>query len=349
MELLYKQPPFEYEMYKKPLKISLSDEVKREFNYFYSRINDSDSLDIEELKEKYAAISKLVIAEIRENDKKSIHAPEEIQFIFVCSYLLIKKYGVSQSKLASIWGMRENQSSKLDIYPYRSYDAYEKKDYRSLSPLRKDSEGVRIAKFINKNIQAVHACYGFVGVTNDLDIFANISSTDHKSYILTEPSAALNNDMMELKYCLAHSRFLFATGNNLGNKIGDYHAGDIKKRIDNLLRMRDGSILEKSAKISDMLLDGDEYKKYVATGDVYGFKKELDKYRGQMEMLQGMEEGRSPYDVADDDEYFEYIGIDVGKIDIGNNVAFEDYLKENTKKLKSKLVRFLSYAYARPC
>lgn len=291
MELLYKQElPFEYRMYnEKKTDIPLSDEIKREFNHFYGRIKESDSLDVDRLKKEYEAISSLVVSEIRKagNDKLK-HVLEEIQFIFACSYLLMKKYGVSQGKLASIWGINKNKFSELDIYPDRSYAAYAKEDYKPLSPLREKSKGVQIAEFINKNVQAVHACRGFVGVTNDLDVFANISSTDTKAFVLTSPLDFGDDEIGNVKRAnYAFARYLFAQGNRLFGDDGKYvPAGCIKDKIISLLNMQDVSVMEQDGVLKEILMSDADLGAYLTDGGYGEFGARREKYKSAVEVVQ---------------------------------------------------------------
>ena len=190
--------PFEYKIYAGLLDISLSGKSKEKLAAFLSQIENigKGHLDEEQkkgLKESYGKISAAVVGEIRKSgNKKSKHILEEAEFIFVCSYLLIEKCSLSQKELAFIWGIKEKDFSRLDIHPARSHDAYTRLDSedgkKTLVPEDYNSPGIRIAECINKKIQAVHTCGRFIGITNDLDVFANISSGDKKSYILTRQS-----------------------------------------------------------------------------------------------------------------------------------------------------------------
>lgn len=197
MKLLYEEYlPFQYKMYKKTLDMPLSDKIKSEFNEFFHYIKEADYNDedklLRALSEQYQEIRCHVAEEIEAHGKsKFSHVLEELQFIFTCSYLLIDKCGLTQGRLADVWGMDKRNFSKLDIYPQRCRDAYNRNssgaERKVLVPDKDNYVGVQIAEYINKNIQAVHACKTFIGVTNELDVFVNITSTDKKAYVLTCP------------------------------------------------------------------------------------------------------------------------------------------------------------------
>ena len=112
-----------------------------------------------------------------------------------------------------------------------------------------------IARCINREVQAVYACSAFVGVSNMLDVFANISSTDTKAYVLTRPSVETEDNLIER--WITYPRFLFATANNLENvtnyKSRRYFAGKIKEEVISLLRMKDNKILKYSRLCNDLI------------------------------------------------------------------------------------------------
>lgn len=171
--------------------IKLSDEIKNEFNHYYINIRNSNNKDIDRCTQEAKRLKKMVELEILESgNQKSIYVTEYVQFIFGVSYLFFNKFHMTQKEVASILGMT-TKFSKLDIFPYRCYSAFtkldDKKKRRLLIPNDIDSEGIRIAECINKKVQARYACYGFVGVSNDLDLFTNISSTDKKRFVKTVP------------------------------------------------------------------------------------------------------------------------------------------------------------------
>jgi hypothetical protein len=200
--------------------------------------------------------------------------------------------------------------------------------------------GIQIAECINREIQAVYACSGFVGISNDLDFFANISATDRKSYILTravEPS----NDPENM---LAYPRFLFATANCLEGIPQKYVAGKIKEEIIKLLKMKDNAILYYSDIIHNKLLDEKEqFEGLRSTGNVEAFYRELKWYRRQQECIK---------DIKDEyygDDYFEKLdltedyGIDLTNVDINDENEVLSHFIDSSDDLKKKLVNRISY------
>lgn len=184
--------PFNYKRYIKSKNVQLSDELKTQFNHFYREIKKSDSLSIDKWTKMAASLKLAVEDEVcQSGNKKSIYVEDYVQFIFGVSYLLFDKFHLSQSKVSKILRITKTKFSKLDMFPYRSFQAYTKLDdvskRKSLVPDNVDSVGIRIAEYINTKIQTKYACYAFVGVSNDLDLFANVSTTDKKYFVLTSP------------------------------------------------------------------------------------------------------------------------------------------------------------------
>ena len=169
--------PFEYVMSDINKDIKLSDKLKMEFNHYYIDINKSDNKDIDRWTENAKKLKSQVELEVQEfGNKKSIYVTDYVQFIFGVSYLFFNKFHMTQKEVASILGMTTSKFSKLDIFPYRCYSAFTKLDdkRKPLVPDDVNSDGICIAECINKMVQARYACYGFVGVSNDLDLFANM-------------------------------------------------------------------------------------------------------------------------------------------------------------------------------
>jgi len=343
MELLYKEAmPFEYKMYKKPVDIPLSDGVKSEFNSFYKKIQEGGKFEDfkEELKNEYEIVSRHVVNEIRKSgNKKSNHVLEEIEFIFACSWRMIQQYNVSQNDLAYVWGIDQNKFSKLDIYPQRSYEAFAKEENKALSPFQTDSEGIQIARFINKKVQAVHTCYGFIGITNDLDIFANISSTDKKAFVLTaplefEPDAI--NDIQRANYALA--RYLFAQGNRLFDDDGKYvPAGCIKDKIISLLNMQDISIVEQEELVREILISDEDLSEFLVDGDYGDFEEQREKYRSSIEVVQIKDDmcksGIVPYGIEYEDSRF-------GAIENNEDVILDKIIRRDIKEKSTQEIVF---------
>lgn len=351
MKYLYKKIlPFEYKIYADILDIPLSEESKNKLGILFDKIRGIDNAFWDEtckekLKQYYGEISEGIVNEIRKSgNKKSKHVLEEVEFLFVCSYLLIKECGFSQKELAYIWGMREKDFARLDIHPKRSYNAYTKLDSecgkKTLIPENYKSSGIRIAECMNRKIQAIHTCCKFIGITNDLDIFANIASEDKKAYILTKPSRIeWDNAEDKVKASMSYAGYFLAMANNLE---GNYCAGKIKSEIISLLNMEDNTILEKSDRIDDLLLENDDYQKYLVCEDKKLFEDKLWELRKQIELSDNIDmNAEIPDDLFDED--LEEIGINRKEVDFGNPAIFNDCLKEKTKQLKCRLRKYLSY------
>lgn len=230
--------PFEYVMSDINKDIKLSDKLKMEFNHYYIDINNSDNKDIDRWTENAKKLKSQVELEVQETgNKKSIYVTDYVQFIFGVSYLFFDKFHMRQREVASILGMTTSKFSKLDIFPYRCYSAFtkldDKKKRKSLIPNDVDSEGIRIAECINKKVQARYACCGFIGISNDLDLFTNISSADKKRFVKTVPS----DISQKLQLAMECAGFMFATANNFENIQGRCVAGDVKRKIIELLNM----------------------------------------------------------------------------------------------------------------
>lgn len=259
--------PFEYKRYKVNKQLELSDKIKCQLDNFYQYIdkldidnykNDKGKIDtdklVAELSKAYAKLRdkyiKPVVTKVYKY-KSVAYTQEEIDFIFQCSYRLIEKFGLSQANVSTIFFLYPNKFSKLDCYPMRSYNAYTKLDdsnaRRSLVPFDTRSEGIQIAEVINKQIQAVYGCYGFAGVTNDLDVFANIATPDRKAFVLTSPyyfSEDENDKICRANISLA--RYNFALGNRLFDGKNYVPAGKIKEKILDILTMKDFSAMSES-------------------------------------------------------------------------------------------------------
>lgn len=303
--------PFEYVMSDINKDIKLSDKLKMEFNHYYIDINNSDNKDIDRWTENAKKLKSQVELEVQETgNKKSIYVTDYVQFIFGVSYLFFDKFHMRQREVASILGMTTTKYSKLDIFPYRCYSAFakldDKKKRRSLIPNDIDSEGIRIAECINKKVQARYACYGFVGVSNDLDLFANIATTDTKYFVLTSPMYFENNDEENIKkanYALA--RYQFALGNWIFNDEGKYvAAGKLKEKILELLQMEDLSVIPANMQdelIRNILLGKDDLKGYLQSpADYHEFCELREKYKIAFENMNIEKEKL-------DDEYANYL------------------------------------------
>lgn len=289
--------PFNYKRFIKSKDIQLSDELKTQFNHYYREIKKSDSLSIDEWTKMAASIKSDVEDEVcKRGNKRSIYVEEYVQFIFGVSYLLFDKFHLSQSQVSKILGITPTKFSKLDIFPYRSFQAYtklnDKANRKSLIPNNVNSEGIRIAEYINTKIQTKYACYAFVGVSNDLDLFANVSTTDKKYFVLTSPLEFDNNDIETIKRAnYAFARYQFALGNQLYDDEDTYvPSGKIKERIVQMLQMDDISVFSKAEQdelIQKLLLSEEDLKAYVSTGYHYSeFQSIRDAYKLSYENMQ---------------------------------------------------------------
>lgn len=291
MRLLYvEEIPFEYKEYKKNKNIKLSDKLKMQFNDYYREIKERERLDINRWTEMAEEIKSAVEIEVSQSgNKKSIYVEDYVQFIFGTSYLFFDKYHLSQGKVSKILGIKPTKFAKLDIFPQRSYLAYTKLDdeskRKSLIPDRINSEGIRIAEYINKNVQAVYACYGFVGVSNDLDFFANISTTDKKFFVLTSPFEFTDDDESSIEQAnYAFARYQFALGNQLFDDNDMYvPAGKIKDKIVQILKMEDISVLSPEVQdelIRKELLSDANLEEYMLLGSDYSdFEHNRKRYK----------------------------------------------------------------------
>ncbi|MEY8391447.1 hypothetical protein AALA98_08745 [Lachnospiraceae bacterium 45-W7] len=292
MELLYikdlKKP---YKAHEANKEVLLSDTLKEEFNRLYKEIRDSGGLEKDKWAEDARRLKQDVCGEVRQSgNSKSIYVSDYVDFIYGASCMLIARHGVSQAEAGRILGLGKGKFSKLGIYPKRSHKAYVKFDMdvnrrKSLIPNRDDTDGIRIAEFINENVAAAYECYGFAGVSNDLDMFANISIGGSKAYFLTKPSKhAMRNMALEEAarlFSVCRSRFLFATANNFDNDTAMHKAGKIKDKIASLLKMEDGEgLLTKSSRLRRLIKEGGGYEKNISCSRG-SFERVLDCYKSR--------------------------------------------------------------------
>ena len=359
--------PFEYKRYKLNKHIEFTDEIKVQLDNFYKYIdklttdNYSDNKGKLDTKKLTTDLSQMY-AQIREEYIKPLvtkyykykniaYTQDEVDFIFQCSYRLIEKFGLSQNNLSKIFGMKPNKFAKLGCFPKRSYDAYTKLNdvyaRKSLIPNDTNSEGIRIAECINKTVQAVYNCSAFIGITNMLDVFANISATDTKAYVITRPvSVSANNNIDNI---FAYPRFLFATANNLENNINDksYVAGAIKRQIISFLKMQDNSVVKFSQICSGLLIDGNIDKSFIATSNIKSFNRDLEIYRNQIILLDDIEDGSYSSEYYEDDSILDEFGleeVEEDEVNIYDEEELAEYLDGSIKRLKEKLTSNMSFA-----
>lgn len=126
----------------------------------------------------------------------------------------------------------------MDWYPHRSFSAYHSVCDKTLKPYDTDSFCAKIAKVMNQKVQAVYMCVAFTGITNDLDLFANVSVDRNKCFLLTNPLQFPDDDVTSIQranYSLA--RMLFASGGHLFDTEEYVDTGCIVREIIDVLDM----------------------------------------------------------------------------------------------------------------
>lgn len=360
---------YDFKKYKANKQIEFSANMKTQLDNYYCSIRDMDKavilsnqgkLDkdklsslIAELSQQYASIrNEFIKPEVtaKYKYKEVAFTQEEIDFIFACGYLLIDKFNLTQKQVAKVFGLRSNKFAKLGIFPIRCHNAYTKledlSNRKSLVPNNPESEGIKIARCINRDVQAVYGCSAFVGVTNMLDVFANISTTDTKAYVLTRPSVETEENLVER--LMAYPRFLFATANNLENvtnyKQRRYFTGKIKEEVISLLRMKDNKILKYSNLCKKFIEDEEVDSNFISTGNTKAFHRELKTYHNQEKLLEDIQKG---YDISDyfEDTSCEQYGIweDDIDFDMDDEDALIKYLQKSTQELSEKLIGKMSF------
>lgn len=359
--------PVVYKRYKINKEIEFSDEIRSQFALFFQYIDKLRKLDyqdengklqiealIKDLSDRYAVLRSRYLKPVvlqKYKYKTIAYTQEEVEFIFQCSYKLIEKFGLSQDKVSAVFGIKPNKFSKLGCFPMRCYQAYVKLDdksaRKSLVPDDVESEGIRIAECINKNVQAIYGCSAFVGISNMLDVFANVSSTDAKAYVLTRPAECNKNNV--ITKCLAYPRFLFATANNLENDTDTeprrYMAGKIKEQIIDFLNMKENGVLMYSDICKRMLSNGDVDKQFISSGNQDEFKRDLNLYRNQIQCLADIENGSYGAWYFEEPAVRKEYGIGISEVDfdICDIDAISNYLSESSQRLYRKLVRRLTF------
>lgn len=316
MRLAYKDAlPFEIKTQKKSLDISLTNEIADDFNHYYTYIvnvkSNSDfnkEVFIEDLNKRYQPIALKIEEQIRNSGEyKAKHTQYEMEFILACSYKLIEMFHFKQNDLATVFGLNTNAFGKLGVYPVRRYDAYNKlqSGYLSLRPAEFGRpEAVDIADYLNKHIQAPYACSSTILVTNELDIIANVATTDAKDYLLTRPSDTQSASFaQDANYAFA--RFRFAYGNHLKNNGKKYPAGKLRQKIHDILDMKDSSAI--SCGLRDIFTGEDSLSMYVKQNETT-FNKYRKEYRFHLETIRRakfyLETDSVPYGIEYDDEHF---------------------------------------------
>lgn len=316
MRLAYKDSlPFEIKTPKKSVDIPLTNEIADDFNHYYTylvnfkRNNDfNKDAVIEDLSKRYKNIALKIENMIRSSEnKKAKHTQYEMEFILACSYKLIDMFQFKQADLAKVFGLKPNSFSKLGVFPVRSYEAYNKlqKRYFSMKPEAFGRpKAIDIADYLNKHIQAPYACSSTILVTNELDIIANVATTDAKDYLLTRPSDTQSDSFIhDINYAFA--RHYFALSNHLENNGEKYPAGKVRQKILDMIDMKDSSAI--SGGLRDLLAGEDSVSMYVKQNETM-FNKYRKEYRFHLETIQRadiyLENDSVPYGIEYDDEHF---------------------------------------------
>lgn len=316
MRLAYKDSlPFEIKTLKKSVDIPLTNEIADDFNHYYTylvnfkRNNDfNKDAVIEDLSKRYKNIALKIENMIRSlENKKAKHTQYEMEFILACSYKLIDMFQFQQADLAKVFGLKPNSFSKLGVFPVRSYEAYNKlqKRYFSMKPEAFGRpKAIDIADYLNKHIQAPYACSSTILVTNELDIIANVATTDAKDYLLTRPSDTQSDSFIhDINYAFA--RHYFALSNHLENNGEKYPAGKVRQKILDMIDMKDSSAI--SGGLRDLLAGEDSVSMYVKQNETM-FNKYREEYRFHLETIRRadiyLENDSVPYGIEYDDEHF---------------------------------------------
>lgn len=316
MRLAYKDSlPFEIKTPKKSVDIPLTNEIADDFNHYYTylvnfkRNNDfNKDAVIEDLSKRYKNIALKIENMIRSlENKKAKHTQYEMEFILACSYKLIDMFQFKQADLAKVFGLKPNSFSKLGVFPVRSYEAYNKlqKRYFSMKPEAFGRpKAIDIADYLNKHIQAPYACSSTILVTNELDIIANVATTDAKDYLLTRPSNTQSDSFIhDINYAFA--RHYFALSNHLENNGEKYPAGKVRQKILDMIDMKDSSAI--SGGLRDLLAGEDSVSMYVKQNETM-FNKYRKEYRFHLETIRRadiyLENDSVPYGIEYDDEHF---------------------------------------------
>lgn len=316
MRLAYKDSlPFEIKTPKKSVDIPLTNEIADDFNHYYTylvnfkRNNDfNKDAVIEDLSKRYKNIALKIENMIRSlENKKAKHTQYEMEFILACSYKLIDMFQFKQADLAKVFGLKPNSFSKLGVFPVRSYEAYNKlqKRYFSMKPEAFGRpKAIDIADYLNKHIQAPYACSSTILVTNELDIIANVATTDAKDYLLTRPSDTQSDSFIhDINYAFA--RHYFALSNHLENNGEKYPAGKVRQKILDMIDMKDSSAI--SGGLRDLLAGEDSVSMYVKQNEKM-FNKYRKEYRFHLETIRRadiyLENDSVPYGIEYDDEHF---------------------------------------------
>lgn len=363
---MFQDTPFNYIWYKdlnSTPDIPMSEDLRAEFTALADRIKAVKSEDeFPSIKETYDVLKKKLVAENRKMGKNVVYTKELKEFIYWSIYHLLdvpakkkeksintdentaddekkktrQREKVSQNTAGWIFGLYKenpkkpkyhfNKIEKYDLYPIRSYKAFNKHEYISMIPNKTDTLGIRIAKVLNRGVLAPHACRKTILVTNDLDVFANIESPDNKKYIMTAASDGKDaiDDIENIH--IAYARYLFANGNNIFENTGRISPGKIKKHM------------------IESLSNRKEYSFY--TYDILPFLLAANK-------VYGMEKDDSGYDLANEVENlnieiyntWDSEGLKYDDLSTGTSIYYKAYLRkefsEKTLILRERILHIV--------
>lgn len=291
--------PYCYIKHKKPDKAEFTDDIKIELDKYYHYIKALDNSEylntgkwdkdaiVRDLGERYRSIRTDYIIPFAGEKYKDKLLRQELDFLFVCSHTLYMKFKINQTVLNDIWGIDGDKLERLDWYPQRSFAAYYSACDNTMKPNDTASKGALIAKCINQNIQARYMCCAFTGITNDLDLFANLSFDKNQCFILTHPMFFKDddNDSVErANYSLA--RMLFASGNMLYD--GEKHAaaGSIVRKIGDLLNMKISLETDYVLDFVERIISsGKDISEYAFYGKDTEVAKYIELYRSNQEII----------------------------------------------------------------
>lgn len=291
-----KAVPYDYIKLKKPDKIVFTDGIKSRLDDYYKDVKYADREDFYKggnldkdalscLGEKYNLIRSEYIIPWAGDQYKNKLLRQEFDFLFACSYTLMEKFEAQQEMLNSIWGIDGRKLGRYDWYPNRSFIAYNSMCDKTMQPDGGISEGAMIAKCINQKVQAQNMCCAFTGISNDLDLFANIAFNRDKRFIMTTPLNFSPDDKDSLERAnSALARMLFASGNLMYDDEGNYMAaGHIIQKIRDILKMDVALKDDEWQEFTKLLMLGDkDLFEYVLDGR----KMEFEEYRRRFRFAQ---------------------------------------------------------------
>lgn len=352
LPLLYNNESFKYVIYKNAPTISLSSEIESKMDNLYneidkcndeiiddsSRTNAKNSRRLYKIKPNikskwttaYAEIHRDIVQQMKDEPRDSRNKPMvELEFIMACSYSLMSRFNLSQAEIAGIFGMQPSGYDKADLYPDLVCRAFKSVDGESLCliPSDKMSRGIQIARYINENIQTAHACSYFLGITNDLDLFANVVSNDKKEFVLTRPTEIDNH----FSVTYADARYRFACGNWIWRDGKYIAAGVIKNRIIEMLDLKKLESNERIEIFRDLFKSETDLSQYMYEYSYVSFQELRSIYKKSFEIIERAKELEIT-GIPDDIEYTDPLFGAISPDD------FEDALERAEEKEVQKVL-----------